>query len=224
MLPRLCPILNPLYSSTTLFLNYSVLELANGWAALSDESSILEIPLKHETKVYNLDVIGLNKFPLLLLTISQRPKSSLTSPSERLLSNCLRQSTPGQFRNTCSQSWLLCPYTNIAIPTALCTIYRAPYQLLRSVPSTALLTNYCDPYHLLRSLPTTAIRTIYCAPYQLLRSVPSTAPLTILLTSYRTPDLLPRRRYIDYIKRAYLSTSCSSSLSMNYHRLHSIII
>jgi hypothetical protein len=30
--------------------------------------------------------------------------------------------------------------------------------------------------------------------------------------------------YIDYIKRAYLSTSCSSSLSMNYHRLHSTII
>jgi hypothetical protein len=67
--------------------------------------------------------------------------------------------------------------------------------------STALLTNYCAPYHLPRSVPTTA-----------------------LCTSYRTPDQLPRCRYIDYIKQAYLSTSCSSSLSMNYHRLHYIII
>jgi hypothetical protein len=64
MLPRLCSILNPLYSWTTLFLNYSILDLPNFSAALSDESSILKILLKHETEVYKLNIIGSNKFLL----------------------------------------------------------------------------------------------------------------------------------------------------------------
>jgi hypothetical protein len=43
MLPCLCSILDPLYSQTTLFLNYSILELLNSQAALPKEYSILEI-------------------------------------------------------------------------------------------------------------------------------------------------------------------------------------
>ena len=68
--------------------------------------------------------------------------------------------------------------------------------------------------------PCTYFTTPLCSPHQL----QYTSPITALLTSYCASDLLPRHGYIHYIKRAYLSTSCSSSLSMNYHRLHSTII
>ena len=45
-------------------MNYSILDLPNFSAALSDESSILKILLKHETEVYKLNIIGSNKFLL----------------------------------------------------------------------------------------------------------------------------------------------------------------
>lgn len=45
-------------------MKHFILELPNFLSALSDESSILEILLKHATKVYELNMIGLDKFLL----------------------------------------------------------------------------------------------------------------------------------------------------------------
>jgi len=51
-----------LCSCTTPSLSYAILKLLNSCAALSKESSILEILMEPETKVYKPDIIWLNKF------------------------------------------------------------------------------------------------------------------------------------------------------------------